>query len=175
MRASATCPKLRLGISACLLGECVRYDGGHKYDAVVVAAFAPFVEWVPVCPEAEAGLGVPREPMCLVGDPARPRLVTVNTGVDHAKRVEAWAQQRATELAAAGLDGFILKSRSPSCGLLDVPVRDDDGTVTGCGRGLFAAALLRQMPGLSVEEADRLHDARLRESFLEQARARRRR
>ncbi|MHB0876519.1 MAG: YbgA family protein [Anaerolineae bacterium] len=159
-----TFARLRLGISACLLGERVRYDGGHKYDPFVVAIFGPYVEWVAVCPEAEAGLGVPREPMRLVGDPTQPRLVTIRTGVDLTERMRAWAEER-----AAGLDGFVFKSRSPSSGLLRVPVYDEQGMPVREGRGLFAGALVQRLPLLPAEEAGRLHDARLRENFVERA------
>ena len=102
--------KIRLGISSCLLGERVRYDGGHKHDAYLTDTLGPCVEWVPVCPEVECGLPVPREAMRLEGDPASPRLVVIRTRVDHTERMRAWAQRRVEELAAEGLSGFVFKA-----------------------------------------------------------------
>ena len=91
--------KIKLGISACLLGEKVRYDGGHELDRFLTGTLGKYVDFVPVCPEVECGLGVPREAMRLVGDPRDPRLVTVHSGVDHTERMLAWARRRVAELA----------------------------------------------------------------------------
>src|SRR5438552_4763645 len=110
----------RVGISQCLLGENVRYDGGHKLDRVLVETLGPLVEWVPVCPEVEVGLGTPREPMRLVGDLHEPRLITINTVVDHTDAMNRFAQQRVRELEALNLSGFVFKSASPSCGIRGV-------------------------------------------------------
>ncbi|MBM4032878.1 MAG: DUF523 domain-containing protein [Planctomycetes bacterium] len=161
--------KLRLGISACLLGERVRYDGGHKLDRLIAEVFGPFVEWVPVCPEAECGLGVPREPMRLEGDPASPRLITVRTRLDHTARILAWARQRVAELERECLCGFILKSKSPSCGLRRVPVYPERGEPSMAGIGLFARTLIERLPLLPIEDDRRLHYPRLREKFIEHA------
>ena len=161
----------RVGISACLLGERVRYDGAHKLDACLRDLLGPFVEWVPVCPEVECGLGVPREAMRLVGDPRSPRLVTRKTGIDHTERMKAWAERRLAELEKLGLDGFVFKARSPSCGLR-VEVVDSSGVAAGFAPGLFARAFLERFPLLPVEEDERLRDPVVREEFLSRVRRR---
>ena len=115
-------PTIRLGVSICLLGERVRYDGGHKLDRFLVNTLGPFVEWVPVCPEFEIGLGVPRESLRLVGGPEAPRLVAKKSGHDYTERMQAWARERLEELAAVKLHGFIFKKNSPSSGLFRVRV-----------------------------------------------------
>ncbi len=158
---------IRVGVSACLLGEPVRYDGGHKRDAYVVETLGKFFEFVPVCPEVECGLGVPREPMRLVGDPAAPRLVTVKTGQDLTDRMRAWAARRVRELAAEDLRGFIFKAKSPSSGMARVKVYDAKGSPVPRGVGLFARAFMDAFPLLPVEDEGRLHDDRLRENFIE--------
>lgn len=159
--------KIKLGISTCLLGEKVRYDGGHKLDHFLRDTLGPFVEWVPVCPEVECGLPVPREAMRLVGDPEHPHLVTIRTGVDHTDRMQAWASRRVKELAAEDLCGYVFKSKSPSSGLERVKVYGEKGMPEKVGVGLFAAAFTRAFPLLPVEEEGRLHDPVLRESFVE--------
>jgi uncharacterized protein YbgA (DUF1722 family)/uncharacterized protein YbbK (DUF523 family) len=159
--------RIRLGVSACLLGDAVRYDGGHKRDAFLTDTLGPFVEWVPVCPEVELGLGVPRPPIRLVGDAGAPRLVVEKTGEDLTARMQRWARRRVAELSALGLHGYVLKKASPSCGLLRVRVHDEAGRPGAVGRGLFAAALTGALPGLPVEEEGRLADAGLRENFIE--------
>lgn len=159
--------KIKLGISSCLLGEKVRYDGGHKWDRFLTDTLGKFVEFVPVCPEVECGLGVPREAMRLEGDPAAPRLVTVRTGVDHTERMTAWTRRRVRELEAEGLCGFIFKSGSPSSGLERVKVYNAQGVPAKTGVGLFARAFLEHFPLLPVEDEGRLHDPRLRENFIE--------
>lgn len=159
--------KIRLGVSACLLGQEVRYDGGHKRDAFLTDILGPLVEWVPVCPEVEIGLGVPRPPIRLVGDPTAPRLVVEKTAEDLTARMRRWASGRIGELDALGLHGYVLKRGSPSCGLLRVRVYGEDGTPGRVGRGVFAAALTDALPLLPVEEEGRLSDAGIRESFIE--------
>jgi uncharacterized protein YbgA (DUF1722 family)/uncharacterized protein YbbK (DUF523 family) len=158
--------RLRLGVSACLLGRKVRYDGGHKLDPFLVETLGAFVEYVPVCPEVEAGLGVPRERMHLEGDPDSPRLVTSLTGVDLTARMQAWAEKRLDELAGEELCGFIFKSASPSSGMERVKVATPKGPVHR-GRGLFAAAFMERFPLLPAEDDGRLHDPDLRENFIE--------
>ena len=160
-------PKIRVGVSACLLGQEVRYDGGHKRDAFLTEVLGPFVEWVPVCPEVEVGLGVPRPPIRLIGDPNAPRLVVEKTGEDLTSRMRRWASGRIGELEALGLHGYVFKRGSPSCGLVRVPVHGEDGRPGRVGRGLFAAALTDALPLLPVEEEGRLTDAGIRESFIE--------
>jgi uncharacterized protein YbgA (DUF1722 family)/uncharacterized protein YbbK (DUF523 family) len=159
--------KVRLGVSACLLGESVRYDGGHKRDRFLTETLAPFVEWVPVCPEIELGLGVPRDTLRLVGEPAAPRLVVERTGEDLTARMDRLARRRVEALAALELDGYVLKRASPSCGLFRVRVYDAKRSPSAAGRGLFAAALVDRLPALPVEEEGRLGDPALRENFIE--------
>jgi len=163
---------IRVGVSACLLGRRVRYDGQHKRDAFVVDELGPYVEWVPVCPELEVGMGVPREPVRLVGarGAERVRMLGRTSGEDWTVRMERFANARAKALEDEELAGFVLKSKSPSCGMARVKVYDDaapDRTPAPAGIGLFAAALMRRFPNLPVEEEGRLCDARLRASFIE--------
>lgn len=167
--------KLRLGVSACLLGARVRYDGGDARHPRLSGPLARAVEWVPVCPEVELGLGVPRPPLVLRGDPAAPRLVVAATGADLTRRMRRFAAARARALARLGLDGFVLKSRSPSCGLAGVPVYDPRGGAARPGRGLWAAALLARLPTLPVIEETALDDPVARAAFLRRALARARR
>jgi uncharacterized protein YbgA (DUF1722 family)/uncharacterized protein YbbK (DUF523 family) len=161
--------KIRLGISACLLGESVRFDGGHKLDRFITDTLGKYVEFVPVCPEVECGLGVPREAMRLVGDPAAPRLMTVRTKVDLTDRLAAWARKRVQELEQENLCGFIFKSKSPSSGMERVKVYSDppQGAPVTRGVGLFARAFMEHFPLLPVEDEGRLHDPVLRENFIE--------
>jgi uncharacterized protein YbgA (DUF1722 family)/uncharacterized protein YbbK (DUF523 family) len=160
-------PPIRLGISTCLLGERVRYDGGHQLDRYLVHTLGRYVEWVPVCPETECGLPTPREAMRLVGDSEHPRLVTIKTGIDHTDRMIAWARERVEQLAQEGLHGFVFKKNSPSSGLYRVKVYNEHGMSERVGTGLFAAAFQRRFPLLPLEEEGRLNDARLRENFIE--------
>jgi uncharacterized protein YbgA (DUF1722 family)/uncharacterized protein YbbK (DUF523 family) len=158
--------RIRLGISACLLGEPVRFDGGHKRDRFLVEALGPFVEWVPVCPELEAGLGAPRESMRLVRSGREIRLVGTKTDTDQTERLRSAAAERLEQLEALGLCGFVLKKDSPTCGLERVKVYDG-GVPSRSGRGIFAAALAARFPLLPIEEEGRLSDPRLRENFVE--------
>jgi uncharacterized protein YbgA (DUF1722 family)/uncharacterized protein YbbK (DUF523 family) len=158
---------LRVGISSCLLGETVRYDGGHKRDAFLAGTFGRFVEWVPVCPEVECGLGTPRESMRLVRQGGGIRLLTVKSGIDHTAQLERYARKRVAELAVDELSGYVLKKDSPSCGMERVKVYGEGALPTRSGRGLFAAALLERCPDLPVEEEGRLSDPRLRDNFVE--------
>lgn len=157
----------RLGVSQCLLGEAVRYDGGHKRDAFLTGTLGPHVEWVPVCPELEIGLGVPRPPIQLERRGGEVRLVMPSTEEDLTERMRAWAARRVGQLAALGLAGYVLKARSPSCGLEGVEVHGAaGGEPAPQGRGLFAEALVRFSPHLPVEEEGRLEDPSVRESFI---------
>jgi len=159
--------KIRLGVSACLLGENVRFDGGHKLDRFITDTLGQFVEYVPVCPEVECGLPVPREAMRLVGDPANPRLVTSRTQVDHTERMVAWARKQVPELESEGLCGCIFKSNSPSSGMERVRVYDANGVPSKSGVGIFARVFMEHFPLLPVEDEGRLHDMKLRENFIE--------
>ncbi len=159
--------KIRLGISSCLLGYPVRYDGGHKLDRFLTGTLGRFVDFIPVCPEVEAGLGVPRESMRLEGDPRQPRLMTTRTRVDLADRMLAWAGARVEELAREELDGFIFKSGSPSCGLERVPIHHEGGAPAGTGIGLFARAFRERFPLRPARDERRLRDPGRRENFIE--------
>lgn len=157
----------RVGVSSCLLGNEVRYSGGHSRDSFLTDTLGQFVDWVPVCPEVECGLPVPREPMRLVGDADAPRLVTVRSGVDHTRRLTSWARRRVRELEGEDLVGFVFKSRSPSSGMERVKIYDERGRLRGKGAGLFARAFMRRFPLIPVEDEDRLRDPDLRENFVE--------
>jgi uncharacterized protein YbgA (DUF1722 family)/uncharacterized protein YbbK (DUF523 family) len=164
-RESAT--PIRVGISACLLGQEVRFDGGHKRDRYITDTLGKFFEWVPVCPEVEMGLGTPRETLRLVGDSEGPRLVFFKTDGDITDGMKAWASSRLDALARADLSGYILKSDSPSCGMERVRVYRATGIPSKDEVGIFARALMDRFPLLPVEEEGRLHDLPLRENFVE--------
>jgi uncharacterized protein YbgA (DUF1722 family)/uncharacterized protein YbbK (DUF523 family) len=159
--------RIPLGISACLLGENVRYDGGHKLDHYLRDTLGQFVRWVPVCPEVECGLPVPREAMRLVGDPAAPRLVTRFTGMDQTERMERWAGEKLSELEQEDLCGFVFKARSPSSGMERVKVYSGSGTSFKMGSGLFARAFKEHFQLLPIEDEGRLQDPGIRENFIE--------
>jgi uncharacterized protein YbgA (DUF1722 family)/uncharacterized protein YbbK (DUF523 family) len=165
---------IRVGVSACLLGERVRFDGGHKRDAFLLEDLGPYVEWVRVCPEVEIGLGTPRENIRLLRDGDDVRLVAPRSGADHTNAMKTWARRQVRDLARADLCGFVLKKDSPSCGLHRVRVYSDKGMPERNGRGLFAAALVEGLPLLPVEEEGRLNDLALRENFIERVFAYRR-
>jgi len=159
--------KIKLGISRCLLGENVRYDGGHKLDRFLTDTLGQYVEYIPVCPEVECGLPIPRESLRLVGNPDSPRLVTTRTKQDLTDRMTQWARKRVLELEKEGLFGFIFKSDSPSSGMERVKVYSDEGMPVKRGVGMFARAFMAHFPLLPVEEEGRLHDPILRENFIE--------
>jgi len=159
--------KIKLGISTCLLGENVRYDGGHKLDRFLTDTLGQYVEYVPVCPEVECGLPVPRESMHLEGDPQSPRLVTSRTKQDMTERMVGWAKKRVVELEKEGLCGFIFKSDSPSSGMERVRVYNEKGMPVKKGVGMFARIFMEHYPLLPVEDEGRLHDPKLRENFVE--------
>jgi uncharacterized protein YbgA (DUF1722 family)/uncharacterized protein YbbK (DUF523 family) len=159
--------KIKIGISTCLLGERVRYDGGHKHDRYVTGTLGGYFEYVPVCPEFELGLGVPRESLRLVGDPASPRLMTTRTKVDITAKMKQWARKRLCGLEREDLCGYIFKSKSPSSGMMRVKVYNESGMPSGTGSGIFAKAFMDHFPTLPVEEDGRMHDPVLRENFIE--------
>jgi uncharacterized protein YbbK (DUF523 family) len=158
---------LRIGISQCLLGDQVRYDGGHKRDGFLIETLGQYVEWVPVCPEVEAGMGVPREKIRLAGDSRSPRLVTLTSGIDHTESMERFSQRRLRELEALDLSGYIFKAGSPSCGVSQVSVFSQQGKETQDGVGLFAHAFMEHFPDMPVEDESRLHDPQAVKDFLE--------
>lgn len=168
--------KVKIGISACLLGQKVRYDGGDRRDEALLEALKDLVEWVPVCPEAELGLGVPREPMHLEGDAGQPRLITNDTRIDLTAAMAEWAARRAAGLTQEGLSGFVLKSRSPSCGRLDVPILSSSREKPTLeppplSSGLFALALMDRFPRLTLADELSLRDPQILASFIARARA----
>ena len=159
--------KIKIGISSCLLGEKVRYDAGHKLDRYITDTLGQYFEWVPVCPEVEYGLPVPREPMRLVGDPDSPRLITIHTGIDHTEGMLKWAERKLKELEKKELCGFIFKSRSPSSGIGGVKVYTLSGMPSQRGVGLFGRAFMNKFPVIPVIDDGRIHDPGLRENFIE--------
>lgn len=157
---------IRLGASACLLGERVRFDGGHKQNKFMLQDLKPYVEWVPVCPEVEMGMSIPRETIRLVGEIEDPELIGPKTETNYTKTMKDWSAERLPGLVNENLHGFVLKKDSPSCGLFRVRVYNEKGMPTRAGRGLFARALVDDMPLLPVEEEGRLRDPYLRENFI---------
>jgi uncharacterized protein YbbK (DUF523 family)/uncharacterized protein YbgA (DUF1722 family) len=164
---AADADRIRVGVSACLLGQAVRFDGGHKRDPFLVDTLSRLVELVPVCPEVELGLGVPRETLRLERGARGIHLIASDTRTDHTAAMRQYARGRVAALARENLSGYVLKMNSPSCGMVGVPLHDARGQAAHRGRGLFAAALRRRFPLLPVEEEGRLHDARIRENFIE--------
>jgi uncharacterized protein YbgA (DUF1722 family)/uncharacterized protein YbbK (DUF523 family) len=172
---------IRIGISACILGEEVRYNGGHKLDRFIRDTLGAFVEFVPVCPEVDIGLGVPRETLRLVragddGADAPPRMIANKSGADHTATMLRYAKRKARELQELELCGYIVQKGSPSCGMERVRVypQPDGGMPRRDGRGLFTRVLMQQLPLLPVEEDGRLNDPLLRENFIERVFAYRR-
>jgi len=159
--------QIRLGISRCLLGDQVRYDGGHRRNAFLVEVLGNVVEWVPVCPEVEAGFGTPREPMRLVRGPRDPRLVTISTNRDLTRPLKDFSRCKNTLLGALDLSGYVFKKNSPSCGIEQVPVYNRSGRVTPNGIGLFARSFQEHFPLIPITDEDRLTDQELRDNFLE--------
>lgn len=158
--------ELRIGISSCLLGHEVRYDGGHKRNALVMGALSRFMTFVPVCPEVEVGMPVPRPAIRLVRLAGEIRLVNPRQDIDHTAAMTRWAEARVRELEGLDLSGYLLKKGSPSCGMERVKVHAAKGAGTRDGAGLFARVLMTRMPLLPVEEEGRLEDPALRESFV---------
>ena len=159
--------RVRLGISSCLLGNPVRWNAGHKLDRFLTNTLGQFVDYVPVCPEVEAGFGVPRESMRLVGDPQNPRLITFKSKMDHTDQMLRWAQKRVKELEKEDLHGFIFKSDSPSSGMIRVKVYTEKGMPVKKGVGMFAREFMDHFPLIPAEDDGRLHDAGIRENFIE--------
>jgi uncharacterized protein YbgA (DUF1722 family)/uncharacterized protein YbbK (DUF523 family) len=159
--------KIRIGISKCLLGEPVRYDGGHKLDRFLTETLGQYVEYVPVCPEVECGMPVPREAMHLEGEAESPRLVTIRIGSDKTDQMQTWAEKRVVELEKERLMGFIFKNDSPSSGMERVKVYSGKGMSVRKGVGIFARMFMEHFPLLPAEEEGRLHDPALRENFIE--------
>lgn len=160
--------KLKLGISSCLLGHKVRYDGGHKYDAWLVETLGQYVDYVPVCPEAGCGMSIPREALRLVGTKDDYRLITVKTGIDYTDQMLEFSYETLKRLESEQLCGYVFKSKSPSSGMERVKVYPPHGGAAGkTGVGIWAREFMRAYPLLPVEEEGRLHDPVLRENFIE--------
>jgi uncharacterized protein YbgA (DUF1722 family)/uncharacterized protein YbbK (DUF523 family) len=159
--------KIRLGISSCLLGAKVCFDGGHKLDRFLTETLGNYVDYVPVCPEVEVGLPTPRDSLRLIGTPESPRLIFPKTGEDMTERMTLWARDRVVQLEKENLCGFVFKAKSPSSGMERVPIYDTNGVPHKTGVGLFAGIFMEHFPLLPVEEEGRLHDPRLRENFIE--------
>lgn len=158
---------ITIGVSACLLGQKVRYDGGHKHNRYLTDVLADYFTLVEVCPEAEVGMGIPRETVRLEGDLDSPRMVAPRSGKDWTAKMNAYSRKRSRELGAEDFSGFVFKKNSPSCGLFRVSVMQENGQPLAKGRGLFAAEFTRRFPLVPCEEEGRLHDPRLRENFIE--------
>jgi uncharacterized protein YbbK (DUF523 family) len=170
--------RIKIGISSCLLGEKMRYDGGHKLDSFLIGALGPLAEWLPVCPEVESGLPVPREAMRLEGDFDEPRLVTIHTGIDHTERMVTWSQRKVIFLQRQDLCGFIFKSKSPSCGLRDLDVCTPSGAHADIGNperqdfgvrgdaGIFARIVMNAFPLSPIEDDESLHDPAVMANFI---------
>ena len=159
--------KPRIGISSCLLGNKVRHDEGHKHEPLITQTLGRYVEWVPVCPEFEVGMGVPRETVRLVGSAAKPKMIADRSGKDWTQKMQSYAGKRVRGLKEMNLSGYILKKNSPSCGVESVRVYSQTGRPNSQGRGLFAQILMTTLPLLPVEEEERFYDRELRENFIE--------
>ncbi len=173
--AKLGCHEIRIGVSSCLLGEAVRYNGGHQQDRFLTGTLARLVRFVPVCPEVELGLGVPRPTLRLVESAVGVRLAYSDGGADITDAMRVYAHRRVDALETEDLSGYILKAKSPSCGMERVKVYSPAGMPEKAGRGVFADVLMERMPALPVEEEGRLHDPALRENFFERVFAYRRR
>lgn len=159
---------IRIGISACLLGRKVRFDGGHKHDRYLTDTLGQYFQWVPVCPEVEVGLPTPRPTLRLEssGGGGAVRMVMPKEDKDLTREMQRYAKSRVAALADEGLSGYVLKKDSPSCGMERVKIYHGEGPPSRNGRGLYAEALLARFPRLPVEEEGRLHDPRLRENWV---------
>jgi uncharacterized protein YbbK (DUF523 family) len=166
-----TTSRVRIGISACLLGDAVRFDGGHKRNDVILEALAGTADLVSVCPEVEVGMGTPREPVRLVRGGSGIRIIANRTGIDHTEAMTRWALARVEALAAQAISGYIFKKDSPSCGAAGVKVFDDHDTCERSGRGLFAAAVISRFPEMPVAEEHELSDPIRLRHFLERVTA----
>jgi uncharacterized protein YbgA (DUF1722 family)/uncharacterized protein YbbK (DUF523 family) len=158
---------IRLGVSSCLLGNTVRYDGGHKLSRYVRDTLGDYFEYVPVCPEVECGLPVPREAMHLVGTPENPRLVTIKTRKDLTEQMQTWGKEKLEELDRIDVCGYIFKSRSPSSGMERIKIYNEEGNPVFQGAGIWARMFMDHFPLLPAEDEGRLNDPVLREHFIE--------
>ena len=151
--------KLKIGVSSCLLGEPVRYNGEHKRNQTVIDLLGDEFEAVPVCPEVEMGMGTPREPVHILS--GNERLVGVESGKDWTEAMHSFNSEKLEELARLNLSGFIFKTRSPSCGIQAVDPETSETT-----SGLFARAFMKHFPNIPVIDEELLQDKQAREKFI---------
>ena len=156
-----------VGISPCLLGKKVRYDGGQRRNRYITDILGKYFAWIPVCPEVEYGLGIPREPMQLVGDRAKPRIVTISTGIDHTDGMVKWVENKLVELEKEDLCGFIFKSKSPSSAIRGVRIISPSGVECGVGPGIFGGAFIKHFSLIPAIDDEQLGNPVLRKDFLE--------
>ncbi|MDQ2077854.1 DUF523 and DUF1722 domain-containing protein [Marinimicrobium sp. ABcell2] len=163
---STTSAKIPVGVSQCLLGEPVRYDGGHKHDRYLTEVLSQYFHYRPVCPEVAVGLGIPRKPIRLVATDRGTRVRGIaEASLDVTEALEAEAER--TVSAMPELSGYIFMQNSPSCGVFRMKRYSEDGMpVDSAGQGAYARRLIERMPLLPIEEAGRLNDAALRENFI---------
>jgi len=159
--------EMKLGVSACLVGDEVRYDGGHRRYPYLVDVLARYFTLVKVCPEVGVGMTTPRETVRLEGRADAPRMIASETGSDWTARMNRWSRAKVRELKGEDLCGFVFKRNSPSCGVFGVKIHDDRGRPGESGSGLFALEFRRKNPLAPVEEEGRMEDPVLRENFLE--------
>ncbi len=157
---------IKVGISTCLLGQKVRFDAGHKHDRYITDILGHYFRFVPICPEVEVGMGIPRESIRLEGDLDAPRLVGNKTRADWTDRMNRYSRERVARRDLADICGYILKKDSPSCGMERVKVYNEQAMAERKGTGLFAAALIQRFPLLPIEEEGRLNDHNIRENFI---------
>ena len=159
--------KIKIGVSSCLLGEKVRWNGDHKQDRYVRNVLGNYFEYIPTCPEVDVGMGIPRETVALYGTLENPRMIGKKTQTDWTKKMNKYTKDRISELAKHDLCGYIFKSKSPSCGTGRVNVYSEFGSAkVRHGAGIFASAFVKSMPLVPVEDEGRLHDARIKENFI---------
>jgi uncharacterized protein YbbK (DUF523 family) len=158
--------KIKLAVSACLLGENVRYDGGHKLEPIIREKLGPFVDFIPICPEVECGLPIPREPMRLMGKPNNPRLMTITTRTDHTQKMNDWARKKLKVLAKQNVCAYIFKSKSPSCGLTRIKIYGDHSQPIGLGAGLWARMFMQRFPHVPVVDEASFYEPGFWEMFV---------
>jgi len=161
--------KIKVGISSCLLGNRVRWNAKHKHDYFFTEILSQYFDYIPVCPEVECGLGVPRETLKLKGNWRNPLLMTTNTKIDLTDLVKKWAAKKIKQLDSKNLCGFIFKSGSPSCGMQKIKVYPDCNIVpVKKGVGIFAKAFMEHFSNIPVKENEQLHNPNVCENFIEQ-------
>lgn len=159
--------KIKIGVSSCLIGEKVRWDGDHKQDRYVSEVLGKYFEYVSICPEVEVGMGTPRETVALYGTLEKHRMMGKKSKTDWTQKMNRYSRTRTNQLTREDLCGYIFKSKSPSCGIARVPVySDSDKSKARHGPGIFADAFIKSFPLLPVEDEDRLSDSKIRENFI---------